>query len=113
MESAAISTKRRKQETTIRYQHNAHQTKNGRKCPAKIVSHCTGNSVSSEDGEVNKDLLMLEPMLFLVFLLQLNLSSGNWYTNKMRKSPLMALEYEDVTMGAMGMIPPALLDYNI
>jgi hypothetical protein len=26
---------------------------------------------------------------------------------------LMALEYEDVTMGAMGMIPPALLDYNI
>ncbi len=83
MESAAISTKRRKQEAAIRFQHNARQTKDDRKRPAKIVSHCTGNSVNSEVGGLNKELLMLEPTSFLVLLLQLNLSSGNGYTNKM------------------------------
>jgi hypothetical protein len=52
---------------------------------------------------------MLESTAFLAFLSQLNLSSPNWYTNQMRILPAKVLEYEDLTMGAMGIIPLALL----
>jgi hypothetical protein len=108
-QSNPTKTKRIRKDAATGYQHNARQTKDGRERPAKIISHCTGNSVNRSDGSANKHLLMLEPTAFFAFLLQLNLSATGWYTNQMRTLPAKMLEYDDLTTGAMGIIPPTLL----
>jgi hypothetical protein len=108
-QSNPTSTKKRRKDAAMGYQQNARKTKDGRERPAKIISHCTGNSVNSSDGSANKHLLMLELTVFFAFLSQMNLSATGWYTNQMRTLPAKMLEYEDLTTGAMGIVSPTLL----